>query len=288
MMEESVRDIWHVFSDGVRADIPFLTKEDRVFAWNSVPICAERSGVKIWVETVNDTHLHSLVKGEEENVQKFRDLLVLRLSTYLRKLGRDDKIYMAMDPVKTRTEALTKFMYVYRNCMDFYRKLPGEYAWGSGNIYFSEKRHFCRGRRVGDLSGRERDRLFATRAVLPADWYFDENGKILPESFLDYEAVERLFVSPRTFIAFLFVRKDDEAALKQDVYYRYLAQRTMEDNRRRANYISLHSYGVKLRMAPLETRLKIAGKMIKEGTGNRSASFAKALYLEPQDLIKLV
>ena len=133
-MEERVRDIWHVFSDGVRADIPFLKLEDRVFAWNSVPICAVRSGVKIWVETVNDTHLHVLLQGEEEPVQKFRDLLVMRLSSYLRKLGRDDKIYMAMDPVKTRTEALTKFMYVYRNCMDFYRKLPGEYAWGSGNI----------------------------------------------------------------------------------------------------------------------------------------------------------
>ena len=31
-------------------------------------------------------------------------------------------------------------MYVYRNCLDFYHKLPGEYPWGCGNIYFSEKK----------------------------------------------------------------------------------------------------------------------------------------------------
>ena len=46
----------------------------------------------------------------------------------------------------------------------------------------------------------------------------DEDGRLLPESFVDYEAVERFFRSPRAFIAFLYVRKEDEAAIKQEIY----------------------------------------------------------------------
>ena len=65
-MDELIDDIWHVFSDGTRADIPFNTVEDKVFGWNSVAICAEIAGVRVWVVTVNDTHFHSLIKGSEE------------------------------------------------------------------------------------------------------------------------------------------------------------------------------------------------------------------------------
>ena len=40
-MDEGIKDIWHVYSDGTRADIPFNTEEDKLFAWNSVAVCAE-------------------------------------------------------------------------------------------------------------------------------------------------------------------------------------------------------------------------------------------------------
>ena len=46
---------------------------------------------------------------------------------------------------------MAKFMYVYRNCLDFYKKLPGEYPWGSGNIYFSEHKPNPADHRIGDI-----------------------------------------------------------------------------------------------------------------------------------------
>ena len=264
-----------------------MTREDKCFAWNSLPICAFHAGVTLWVQTINDTHFHALVRGEQAQVSSYRDLLLQRLSAYQRKLGRKSRIYLVADPVETRREAMSKFMYVYRNCLDFYRKLPGEYEWGSGNVYFSEHRDFYQGKRAGDLTERERRQLFHTRWSLPGNWYV-RDGKILPESFLDYETVERLFGSARAFIAFLYVRKEDEAALKQSVHYRYLEQRTIDDFRSRANNISLHSYKMKLSVLPLEQRLMIAGRMLKEGTGIRSAGFAKALYLEVEDIKRLL
>ena len=108
MVDEVIEDIWHVYSDGTRADIPFNTEEDKIFAWNSVAVCAEIAGVRVWVSTVNDTHLHTLVKGVEERVKRYRDVLQQRLQTHFPGQG----IYFTYDPVKTHDEVLIKFRYV--------------------------------------------------------------------------------------------------------------------------------------------------------------------------------
>ena len=284
MLDEVVKDIWHVYSDGTRADIPFDTDEDKLFAWNSIAVCAEIAGVQVWVSTVNDTHLHTLVKGVEVRVKRFRNVLQQRLQTQFPGQG----IYFTCDPVETHDEVLIKFMYMYRNCLDFFRNLPGEYAWGSGNVYFSEKRHFFKGRRIGDLSVREQRRLFHTKISLPADWVCDYDGKILPESFIDYEAVERFFRSVFTFIAFMHIKKDDEARMKQLVHRRYLESRSIQDLRRLGNEICVRSCGRKLSKASLQTRLDVAVEMLRRGLSGRSVSLAKALLLKPEDLQLLV
>ena len=84
-MDETVDDVWHVFSDGTKADIPFDTDEDKVYGWNSVAICAEIAGVKVWVVTVNDTHFHSLVKGSAERAERYRCVLQQRLQRHFFK-----------------------------------------------------------------------------------------------------------------------------------------------------------------------------------------------------------
>ena len=283
-MDEPIDDIWHVFSDGTRADIPFDTVEDKVFGWNSVAICAEIAGVRVWVVTVNDTHFHSLVKGTKERVERYRSLLQQRLQRHF----PDDNVHVASKPVVIREKALSRFMYAYRNCMDFYRKLPGEYPWGCGHIYFSEKRSFFKGRRIDSLTWRERMALFRTKHPLPPQWQMDENGRILPECFVDYGAVERFFRSPRAFIAFLYVRKEDEAAIKQEIYQDYLESRSIQDLRRMGNRYCVNYCGKSLIKAPFEIRLKVARRMLAERLSGRSPSLAKALFLQPADLQFLV
>ena len=283
-MDEDIQDIWHVFSDGTRADIPFDTEEDKLFAWNSVAVCAEIAGVRVWVVTVNDTHLHTLVKGEEVRAKHFRSVLQQRLQTQF----PHQRIYFTCDAVKTRDEVLTKFMYVYRNCLDFYNKLPGEYPWGSGHIYFAEKRFCFKGHRIGDISLREQYRLFRTRIHLPENWLFDMDGRILPECFIDYEAVEAFFVSVKTFIAFQHIRKDREAELKKEIHRHYLESRSIQDLRRIGNDICSRMFGRTLSKVTLEHRLKVAYQMIRDGISGRTASLAKALFLKPEDLHLLV
>lgn len=112
----------------------------------------------------------------------------------------------------------------------------------------------------------------------------DGNGRVLPECFVDYEAVERFFRSARTFIAFLYVRKEDEAAIKQEIYHDYLESRTLQELRKIGNRFSVNYCGKNLVHAPFAIRLKVAGRMLREGLSGKNASLAKALYLQPDDL----
>ena len=278
IVQKKMDEIWHIYSDGTRADIPFDTDEDKVYVWNSIAISVKIAGIRVLVATINDTHLHALILGENLRTERFRQVLKKRLSTHY------PDIYLARDPVPTREEALSKFMYVYRNCLDFYQKLPGEYPWGCGHLYFSEKRHFFKGRKVSGLSGREKYRLFRTHHPIPSHWQIDEKGRILPETFVDYQEVERFFRSARAFIAFLYVRKEDESAMKQEIYHDYLESRSIQELRKAGNKYCVNYCGKKLAHTPFEVRLKVAGRMLREGLAGRNASLAKALFLQPDDL----
>lgn len=285
--DEPVDGYWHVYSDGKRADIPFLTDEDKIFARNSVAICAYQSGVTVLVVTVNETHLHVLVFAQEDRAFRFRERLRNRIIRYHKTNGHADRIgeglFLACDPVPTRQKVKQKFMYVFRNCLDFFPGLPGDYPWGSGNIFFARSDREC-GKRLGSFSQREQIRILHTNTILPQDWRIDVYGSIIPDSFVDYQHVERLFVSARAFIAFLFVRREDEEEMKKETNRVYLEYRKMEELREAGNILSLRYCSRSLRGAPMEIRLKVASRMIKRGMAGKSESLAKALYLKKEDL----
>ena len=290
-IEETVDDYWHVYSDGKRADIPFLTDEDKIYARNSVAICAFQCGVTVLAVTINDTHLHVIVWAPEERAIRFKEGLRNRLYSYYKKGGHSEKIgsglYLTCDPILTRTKLKQKIIYVLRNCLDFFPFLPGEYPWGSGNIYFARS-EIGLGKPLGDYSQREQILILRTNTLLPQDWRIDGQGAITPASFVDYQQVESIFVTVRAFIAFLFVRKEDEEAMKREAGRTYLEYRKMEDLRQTGNRLSQNYCKHNLRTAPLEIRLKVASRMIRERLAVKSESLAKALYLQKDDLDRLI
>ena len=288
---DRLQDYWHVYSDGKRADIPFLSEEDKVLCWNSICLCSWRFRVTILVATVNDTHLHLIAHGTEKRMERFVRGLRFRLKSYFSRNGKEDQagegILFACDPITMRKELMQKFMYVYRNCLDFFPFLPGDYAWGSGYIYFSRVDR-GRGTPLSDLPARTQRMMLRTGIKLPQDWRCDPNGRIVPDCFIDYQTVERLFGSVKAFIAFLFVRKEDEAAIKQEIGRRYLEYRTLEDLRAQGNRYARQFCGKRLPDAPFKTRLRIASLLIKNRHAGKSESLAKALYLKKEDLDRLL
>lgn len=285
-MDDRVTGYWHVYSDGKRADIPFATDKDKVFAMNSIIICAHLNNMKVVCSEVNDTHLHAIVKGE--STDSFRPDLKRRLTTYVNREGNQQtgEIFIAAGEIQTREELLVKIVYTFRNCLDCFRGAPWEYRWGVGNLYFARRKE--EGAPLGNFSARERYRILQCRQELPLHWRIDDDGLILPSSYIDVDEVERLFGSVRAFLAFLHVRKDDEQRLKQSFASNYIEQRSIQDMRERANRQAHQKYGRALKNLPFEARIIIASSMLKSRTATRSESLAKALFLKKEDLDRLL
>ena len=283
-----VYNYWHVYSDGKMADIPFYSDEDKVYAMNSVAIVAFGAGVRVLCVTVNDTHLHVVVYGE--NGVKFKDELRRRLIIYLKREGSSEQIgdglFLSCDSIVTRRELLSKIIYTFRNCLDFYKRMPWEYRFGVGNVYFTEAAQI--GQALGELSYRQQRALLHTNEKMPEKWRIDKYGMLVPGSFVDVQHVENLFLTPKAFLAFLYVRKEDEQAMKQQLHGRYLEERRIQDMRQRGNNLSNSYYGKGLMRVDLNSRLRVASKMLKEGFGSKSEGFAKALYLNMEDLKTLL
>lgn len=278
------QNYWHVYSDGIQADIPFCSDEDKIFALNSVAIVAFCTGMTVLCVVVNDTHLHAVLYGTRG--LECKDELRRRLIVYLRHKGKGDKLFFACDEITERRELLSKIIYTFRNCLDFYRKVPWEYRFGPGNVYFAEPKE--NGKALGELSVRGKKALFHTNVKLPDSWRVDNDGMLVPASFMDIRHVENLFATPKAFLAFLYVRREDEQTMKQQLHVRYLEERRIQDMRERGNKLSNSYFGKSLMKLDINCRLHVASKMIKEGTGFKSDSFAKALYLKPQDLDNLL
>lgn len=288
---ELLQDYWHVYSDGKRADIPFLSEEDKVYCWNSICLCSWRFQIRLLVVTVNDTHFHLIGQGPETGMEAFVDALRYRLRSHYSRTGKKELagqgFFIALDPITRRRELLQKFMYVYRNCLDFFPMLPGDYAWGSGHLYFS-RIDLGKGTPLSEMTIRAQRSMLRTGFPVPQNWRCEPNGRITPESIIDYQMVERLFGSVKAFIAFLFVRKEDEAAMKQDIGRKYLEYRTLEDLRTQGNRYAKRFCNKNLPDAPFKTRLRIAALLIKKGQAGKSESLAKALYLKKEDLERLL
>ena len=290
-MNDLDRICFHVYSDGKRADIPFGSVSNKVYAMNAVAIVARVTGVTVLSVNVNDTHLHCVIYGTRQAAEAFRRMLKGRIARHFTINGMSGLLgggfFLMCVPINDREEVLGKIIYTFRNCLDHFNKMPWDYRWGVGNLYFARNKDLD-GQRIGDLSYRKMCRLFYTEVKLPAEWLYDGDGMILPACYVDYAFVEKLFGSPRAFIAFLFVRKEDEQRMKQQLNERYLEARSIEELRKIGNYLSVFMFGRPLRNASFQERLDVAAKMLKDGTAVKSESLAKAVFLTMDDLCRLL
>ncbi len=281
---------WHIYSDGGKADIPFGSDDDKTYAMNSVAISSFATGATVLAVEINDTHLHAVVRCADGG--KTRRELQRRLTRHFLYEGRKEDmgegLCLSAEELPTREDVLSRIIYTFRNCLDFYKNTPWNYHWGVGNLYFADEANIPHGKAFSALSYREQYEIFRTGLKLPQDWEVDANGLILPASYVDYHEVEQLFCTPRAFLAFLYVRKEDEQQMKQRFNARYMENRSMLDLRGKANRLSQSMFGRSLLRLSMHDRINVASRMIKAREGAVSESFAKALYLKKEDLVRLL
>lgn len=259
---------FHIYSNGNNVRNLFETDSDCIFGMNLLPIAAYSSNVRLLMVQVMGTHFHVIAHGRPEDCERMRRLVRRQLETRLAKTGRKEYapsgIEISIDEIKTETELKNKIIYVYRNGIAAgFPQAPWHYPWGPGDILFvNHKMAALQGNRICDLGVRQRHTLFHSRVMLPADWRYNDSGMILPHSYLDWNRVEKLFVSIRAFLAFLHQKKDIESQIDREANATSFSRLSDKDLRKEASGLFRSLFGRdSASKATIDERMAVAQKL---------------------------
>ena len=280
-----VQDCYHICSDGTRLSVLFELPKDKVFAMNLIAVLTHRYRIRVYCPVVMDTHFHLITQGKAEDIASFTIQMKRLLTMYFHRTGRDyllnDGIWIHPEPIRDDIELMQKIIYVFRNPMDAgYPFLPEDYPWGVGRLFF----HPAYDRplkRAGDLTVREKWSLFRTRIEIPDDWQLDENGMVLPRCFVDADAVQRLFGSPKRFISFLFVRKKDLAEQEAHDARVFLEKRGDSELNEEANSESERRFGRRIPKLTQAERIEVAKILWQNRRTLSRKQLARAVKMNP-------
>ena len=293
--EIPVQDFEHVFSDGAAADIPFRDDADKIYALNRIAILGHAHGVDIVIAEVIDTHLHAVIYGPQRARMTFRTELRRQMISHyasgdrLNQLG--EGFFLDCVAINTRTSLMNHVVYVLRQVLETgFPFLPTDYRYGPGNIFLVQPGTLAYAkdsegiRTVASMRVRERWNILETRLPVPDDWLVSADGLILPQCYMDYKLVDGLFRTPRCFLAFLRLKKDNEESIRQVCHKRSLEIMTLNDWRDKAKAVCQERFGKDLSRASVPERVQVASALVNSRSAFLSASLAKAVFLKYEDL----
>ena len=199
--------VWLITTDHLTDRIWFRDEEDFKVGMNLVAILACSFPVEILSFTLMSNHVHFVLAGSYEQVERFIIEFKRRYAQHVRKkygvkefLRGNGTDIRPLDGTEESQE--WGIAYVQMNCVAANICLsPTNYPWGTGNAFFKVAR--AQGRRLDSFSGRARMRLLHSEQKLPPDLIVGEEGYILPESYVNVERVEAIFRTPKRMNYFL-------------------------------------------------------------------------------------
>jgi len=203
-----MRKCYLVTTEHLEEGLWFRDEEDFTVGMNYVAIQASCNRVKVLSFILMSNHLHFVLIGEFSEIVDFINGIKTRYGKYLnKKYGineflRRNKIDIREiskeDEGVERAIAYVQMNSVAANICSH----PIQYPWGSGDVFFSTNQPS--GRLLKSLSKRSRSKILHSRySNLPEEWLIGEGAYILPSSYIEVEAVEKIFRSPKRMNYFL-------------------------------------------------------------------------------------
>ena len=281
-----VQDCFHVYSDGTRVSVLFETPEDKVYARNLIAVLAYRYHIRVYCDVIMDTHLHVVACGRPEDIARFKAQLKRQLAMYILRSNRayllKEGIMIDDEIIHDNVELMRKIIYVFRNPIDAgYPYLPEDYPWGIGRLFFHPLAAGT-GRKVGEMTEREKRNLFRTRVDIPDGWEVDQNGMLLPSSYIDLNAVLQLFGSPKRFIAFLFVKKKDLTEQDAKCAQSFLEKKGDSELHAEADEIGRSLFGRRITKLSQAERIQVASQLWKECRTLSRKQLARAVRMNTE------
>ena len=186
----------------------FLDNEDFKVGMNYVAVVSFALGVKVVAFILMSNHVHFLmICRSRKEAEHFINEYKMKYSRYYRiKYGVSELLRrnaVDIQEVGIGDEALERVIaYILMNSVSANICLnASDYPWGSGRVYFSV--NVPSGKKIGEMSERERIRKLRSTIELPADWILLNDGYVDPASYVYYEYAEKLFRTPKRMNFFL-------------------------------------------------------------------------------------
>jgi len=221
---------YHMFANGDDAKNFITSEEEFKTAFNRFALCKHLTGVSVAACSVEDSHPHSLLWGEYELCNEYKDLYSdLSMRSIAHKRGSRDGVILNCELLEINEEQYLMSAAAYiisQATKDGKAVMPYDYLYGTGALYFrspntilpwliDEGGHEMEAVNIGQLPIVEQRRLWGSRICPPSDW-LTCNGFILPSNFVDIKRFEAIFRTHNCFRAFLASSKArDEEILRR-------------------------------------------------------------------------
>lgn len=284
-----VSDCYHIYSNGTKMNVLFTERKDYIFMMNMLAVTSFANRVSLLVTQVMETHFHVVASGSQSECLKFTKDILMKLGIFISRRKLSGKLEISMDPILDSRELKNKIMYVYRNAITAgFSLAPWQYEWGPGDIYFVNHENINNvGIPMGSISATKKRKLFHTHVSLPCEWRVNSEGMIIPHCYIDWQRVEKLFLTIRAFIAFMYQKKDIESAINAECARGYYIKYSEEELRKYANGLCVDVFGEPLSKASFENKIAVARK-VWSSRKNVTASVLSRVVRVEKDVLSQV
>ena len=186
----------------------FKDEDDYKVGMNYVAVVSYKSGVIVVAFILMSNHVHFLIycRNRKEAEDFINEYKTMYSRYYRNKYGENELLRrngVDIQEITPDGEANERIIaYILMNCVAANICLSAtDYPWGSGDAFFRLRQR--RGKKLGDMSVRERRQKLHSAAVLPEDWILLDEGYVDPASYVSAEYVEKLFKTPKRMNYFL-------------------------------------------------------------------------------------
>lgn len=217
---KTISNCWHFTTDGNAVDEMFADEEDFVRGMNRIYFVVKDYEIAILAFCLMDTHVHFVLYGEFVQCNEFMHEYVRRTSQYLSwKYGEKSKLKdvpIHFQKIDTDTYLKTAICYVIKN-----PPVAGvpftayDYPWSSGPLLFRKNGYWTLQNEI--------DSSFETREISSSALKLEmkthqikgvkvrvKDDLIFPGEYVEYELVERIFRTHRSFNFFMCVSKESD------------------------------------------------------------------------------
>lgn len=200
----------------------FKDSEDFKTGMNYVAVVVAKTSVNVLAFILMSNHVHFLLECSRENADCVMVLFKTLYGRYYRKKYGGRRLlrhnHADIQEVSGTAESLERVLaYIQQNSVAARICLYcSDYPWGTGGCFFN-MRPMCNSYKVGKMSARGRNRLLKSTIAVPGNWLVNNEGYVLPESYVCRDFVEKLFRSPTRMDFFLKNSSKSRCALEQTV-----------------------------------------------------------------------